>query len=388
MANTIFTQLNPNFDFSDSKLALRLIIDTIFDREDKKSVGKLEAWFERKFGGKAVAFLSGRAAQEALLKVLKLPEKSEVILQPYTCVAAVNPILWNKLIPIFADIGLNTLCLDTEKVEAAISKNTKVILVQHTFGNSPNMKSILSLAKKHNLLVIEDFAHTFEKNLSGDAAFFSLGRGKVVSGVNGGVATVKNEAIYQELKQYRDTFPAPPKIWQVRQLLYPVLMPVIERCYSFNLFLGKALHRLTKPIWGRQVSFGERVGKKVPWLDFGPSPAFCVLALKQLNEYESQKKHCDLLLQTYKKNVKGTGSFLYNVLSNNAEEIIARAEAGKIFLGNWYRNTIDPFGSSLELLGYKKGSCPEAEKAAAESVNLPVNKKVSLIQAKKIVNTL
>jgi CDP-6-deoxy-D-xylo-4-hexulose-3-dehydrase len=68
----------------------------------------------------------------------------------------VNPILQNNLIPVFVDIEIPTYNIDVQKIEEAISDKTKVIMIAHTLGNPFNIDAVMRIAKKYDLLVIED----------------------------------------------------------------------------------------------------------------------------------------------------------------------------------------------------------------------------------------
>ncbi|MFH1896122.1 MAG: DegT/DnrJ/EryC1/StrS family aminotransferase [bacterium] len=388
MAHPIFTQLNPNFDLSDSRLASRLLVKTLLGKVDQKAIPEVETWFARKFGGEAVLFNSGRAAELAIFKVLAIPESREAIVQPFTCVAAINPVWWAGLKPVFTDIEEDTLCLDSRRIAENINTATKAILVQHTFGNVPDYKKILPIARKCGIPVIQDCAHTLEAKLVGTAAFFSLGSGKVVSGVSGGVVVTKDKHLAKKLARLRDGGKKPPKLWQSRQLLYPLLMPLVEKMYQYNFTTGKVGHKIVRPLFAKPVEKLEKQGRAPSWLTLAPSPVLAELALKQLEQYPKQLAREQALLAEYQKRFQGSGSLIYNILRRNAKAVIAEAKKQRIFLGNWYSNVIDPKGVDLEAVGYKKGSCPVAEKVATQSINLPVNKKISLEDVKIVVEEL
>ena len=118
-------------------------------------------------------------------------EGDEVLVQAFTCVAVPNSVLWAQATPVYADIDA-TLNIDPIDVEKKITNRTKAIIVQHTFGIPADMDALVALAKKHNILLIEDCAHSLGATYKGkkvgtfgDAAFFSFGRDKVVSSVFG-----------------------------------------------------------------------------------------------------------------------------------------------------------------------------------------------------------
>jgi dTDP-4-amino-4,6-dideoxygalactose transaminase len=93
---------------------------------------------------------------------LKLLGKGgEIITTPFSYVATTAAIVWENCIPIFVDIHPDYLTIDETKIEAAITPKTTAILATHVFGNPCNIEVIMDIAKKHNLKVIYDAAHSF-----------------------------------------------------------------------------------------------------------------------------------------------------------------------------------------------------------------------------------
>lgn len=103
---------------------------------------------------------NGTIALQLAIKALDIDE-GEIITTSFSYVATVSAILWEKCSPVFVDIDPGTFCIDPEKIEAAITKNTKAIMPVHVFGNPCEMDYIERIAKKHNLKVIYDAAHAF-----------------------------------------------------------------------------------------------------------------------------------------------------------------------------------------------------------------------------------
>ena len=119
--------------------------------------------FENKFrkyinSKNCIAVNSGTAALNLALTICDIKNK-EVILPSLTFVATANAVIMNGGKPVFVDIDPNTLNIDPEKIENHISKKTKAILPVHFGGLSCDLNKINSLAKKHNLKIIEDAAH-------------------------------------------------------------------------------------------------------------------------------------------------------------------------------------------------------------------------------------
>ena len=104
-------------------------------------------------------FWKGRVALYAILKAIGVKEDDEVILPAFTCVVAVNPIIYSGAKPVYVDIDPTTYNIDTSEIEESITEKTKVIMAQNTFGLAPDLDRIFEVANKYNLIVIEDCAH-------------------------------------------------------------------------------------------------------------------------------------------------------------------------------------------------------------------------------------
>ncbi len=109
----------------------------------------------------AVGVGSGTDALKFALKAANIGFDDEVITTPFSFVATTGAILQTGATPVFADIDPDTLNIDPEKIEEAITDKTKALLIVHLFGNPCNMDEIMKIVKKHDILLIEDCAHSF-----------------------------------------------------------------------------------------------------------------------------------------------------------------------------------------------------------------------------------
>lgn len=103
---------------------------------------------------------NGTLALQLALRALDITE-GEVITTPFSYVATLSSILWERYEPIFVDIEPETLSIDANKIEAAITDKTKAIMAVHIFGHPCDVEKIDVIAKKHDLKVIYDGAHAF-----------------------------------------------------------------------------------------------------------------------------------------------------------------------------------------------------------------------------------
>lgn len=124
----------------------------------------MEQQFEQEFaayhGTKYAVFMAnGTTTLECALMALGCSEGDEVIIPALTWMATALAATYVGAIPVFVDIEPTTLCMDPEKLEAAITKKTRAIIPVHAYGSTADLERILAVADKHGIPVIEDCAH-------------------------------------------------------------------------------------------------------------------------------------------------------------------------------------------------------------------------------------
>ena len=151
----------------------------------------------------AVALSSGTDADTLALAVLydygAQPE-DEVIVPAISFVATGNAVLHARFKPVFTDIERETLNMDVSQVEAAITEKTRAIMPVHLMGKPANMRSIMEIAKKYNLVIVEDAAEAHgglyrDKPLGtiGHMGAFSLYVAHIISTIEGGIVVTNNQ---------------------------------------------------------------------------------------------------------------------------------------------------------------------------------------------------
>jgi len=122
-------------------------------------VERLEQEFRPWCGAEhVVAVSNGTVSLVAALEALQLPRGTEVITSPFTFVATLNAILEAGLVARFGDIDPRDFALTPESVEAVATERTSAIMPVHLYGQAADMESVLPLAERHGLAVIEDAA--------------------------------------------------------------------------------------------------------------------------------------------------------------------------------------------------------------------------------------
>jgi len=180
-----------------------------------KFVEEFEERFARIFGVKyAVAVSSGTDADAiscAALYDFGVKRGDEVIVPALTFVATANAVLQAGLNPVFVDVDRYTLNIDPKRIEEVITEKTRAIMPVHLMGKPAAMDEIKTIAKKHNLFVIEDAAEAHGAEYRdhkigsiGDVAAFSLYAAHIVTTIEGGIAITNNEKIAQAMRSLRN----------------------------------------------------------------------------------------------------------------------------------------------------------------------------------------
>ncbi|MSZ11797.1 MAG: lipopolysaccharide biosynthesis protein RfbH [Actinobacteria bacterium] len=119
--------------------------------------------------GSSANLLAVTALTSSRLGKRALKDGDEVITAAAGFPTTVNPILQNRLVPVFVDIELGTYDSSVEKIEAAIGPKTKAIVMAHTLGNPFDIQGVMELAEKHNLFVVEDTCDAVGAKFNGKA---------------------------------------------------------------------------------------------------------------------------------------------------------------------------------------------------------------------------
>lgn len=158
----------------------------------------------------AVAVSNGTAALHLAYLAADLKKGDEVITTPNTFVATSNMLLAIGAKPVFCDIRIDSYNMDEKEIEKHITKQTKAIVPVHFAGQPCEMNKILSIAKKNNLLVIDDACHALGASYNnkkiggiGDMSIFSFHPVKSITTGEGGAILTNNEDLYKKLAHLR-----------------------------------------------------------------------------------------------------------------------------------------------------------------------------------------
>lgn len=168
-------------------------------------VKELEAKLKEYLGVQYLQFTSnGTIAIQIVLKAMGITKK--VITTPFSYVATTSSILWERCTPVFVDIDPETLCIDPERVEAAIDEDTEAVLATHVFGLPCDVERLEAIGKKYGIKIIYDAAHAFGCRYKGrslfdygDAATCSFHATKIFHTVEGGCVITHDANLDREV---------------------------------------------------------------------------------------------------------------------------------------------------------------------------------------------
>jgi len=408
---TISISLSPNTEKDDISLAFSLIFQP-WKWRNGKATKDLERMFRNYFGFKnAFSFNSGRSSLIAILKAMEIEKGDEVILQAFTCNAAVNPIIYVGATPVFADID-ESLNISPDDVIKKITKKTKAIMIQHTFGYPGDIDEIRKICMANNLYLIEDCAHALGAKYKdsfcgsfGDASFFSFGRDKVISSVYGGMVTVNNDVLLEKVSHFQKEINYPSCFWTLQQLLHPILMnKIILPLYGSKLGRGLLALFLNLNILSKAVTSKENQGELPNYFPERMPNELAFLAMNQLKKIDRFNLHRKEIAQIYdsmlvnkkefkivfKKDKDKEPIFLkYPVLNVNPSKVVREARKKGIYLNDgWFGSAVVPPLTSLKKVCYITNSCPQAEEVAKRIVCLPTHINISREDAKKVFDCL
>ena len=199
--------------FGEAELAnLREVIESqeLWRGSSGNFVPRFEQAFGEHLGRKYVlGVTSGTCANETVLAGLGLEPGDEVICPASAPIFVSLPAVSLGCVPVFADVDPRTMIISPEGIEARVTPQTRAVVVVHLYGQPAPMDEIMSVARKHNLKVVEDCAQAFDcycgdrkAGTIGDVTCFSLQQSKHITSGEGGIVATDDPEIYKRAVQY------------------------------------------------------------------------------------------------------------------------------------------------------------------------------------------
>ena len=149
---------------------------------------------------------NGTVTLESALRAFDIGPGDEVIVPAHTWLATGEAVVYTGATPVVADIEPDTLCMDPDKMEQAITPRTKAVIPVHLFGSMADLDRILEIARRHDLKVIEDCAHSHggewrgrHTGTWGDIGSFSFQQSKLLASGEGGACITDDEVLADKL---------------------------------------------------------------------------------------------------------------------------------------------------------------------------------------------
>lgn len=301
----------------------------------------------------AVAVNSGTSGLHLCVRSLDIKDGDEVITAPFSFIASANCMLFERAKPVFVDIDENTLCIDADKIEGAITKKTKAILPVHIFGQTCQMDKIMEIAKKHNLAVIEDACEAIggeyqgkKSGSFGDAGVFAFYPNKQITTAEGGMIVTNNEKIAKLCQSMRNQGRDEGDAWLSHSRLgYNYRMTELSAALGV-VQMGRIEEMLRKrqkvaEIYNQKLGGIEAI--KIPYVGSEVKMSWFIYVIR-LNNKKFSRQDRDNIIEKLKE--KGIG---------------CRDYFPPIHL--------EPFYTGM--FGYKKGDFPVTEKVSDSTIALP-----------------
>ncbi|MBT8567968.1 hypothetical protein G6652_04915 [Polynucleobacter paneuropaeus] len=379
-------------------------------------VGRFESEFANLVGdGKGVAFASARMGFYSILKALSIGAGDEVILTGATCSVMVNAVIRVGARPIFSDIDPNSYGSCPNSISGCLTKNTKLIVAQHSFGIPCEIFNIKDIADRHSIFLLEDCALTLGSTINevqvgniGQAAIFSFDRTKPMSAVTGGMVYTSNLDLYMKVRNIEahaanlpdqkitalfdrfntDRVWATPSRYKFLGLIDLFQWLLITRFNKISPFLDDDFHSnvlCTYPYPAKMPSFIAKIGL----IEISRWQKVSEARKRNLNKILEAVKNC-------KNKIKLPPSYADRRLNIVPLRFVWHHEGGGTLrkrMGNfidigaaWFMRPIISTIEPIETYGYIENSCPISEEVGSNIFNLPCN--FSGVEYKKFINLL
>lgn len=296
----------------------------------------------------------------------------EVITTPMSFVATSNSIIMAGGIPVFVDVEPDTGNIDVDLIERAITKKTRAIMPVHLYGQMVDMRKILSIAKRHKLMVIEDAAHALEASRDGIrpgqksfGACFSFYATKSIASGEGGAFVCDKKETAKLVRKLRSHGITNELAQRVRTGLKTYDVDVLGWKYNMDNIQAALLIPQVKKI-ERQWEARERIARIY-------RRAFAKIGIDMPREYKNSKhgRHIFPIWADPKKRDK-----ILEYINNHGVGAVINYPA--IHLFSFYRKRF----------GYKEGMFPNAEMIAKREISLPLYPKLTNQEIQYVIDVV
>lgn len=411
---SIISQFTPNTKFKEALISFKYFMLPILINSSERHIQRLSQQIKQLFPNhENFLYDSGRTSLYELLRAYTQINTSlqnkEVIVAGHTCLVVINSILKANLKPVYADFKPNSYQIDTQKLKDTITSDTKFIILQHTFGQTEDIEAIQNLAEKHNIILIEDLAHSFLSKYQGqllgnfsDSAFLSFGSNKIISCLRGGAAITKNRKLAEQLKENHQNLEQFPIGQTYKYHLKQVFFYLGQKTY-FILKIGKILMALLSKlrITPKVISVSEKHSWTSKINSYKISDSLAHVCLKQFQRISENSQNRIQLAQQYQDELSSISEIktfptssnqvqlFFPILVPDPSRLATILKRYKVLLNlDWTGSPISPNIKSLKKYGYDPKNLPVAFQNSSQLVLLPLHQNMTPHKAQKITKLI
>lgn len=352
--------------------------------------GKLQkSLVERYDGKKALLFSRGRDALAAAVRTAT-GGSGAVIVTSLTCYSVVDAVKVAGCEVVYADVSAETLQFDATTLRAALADvEAKAVIVQNTLGIPTDIDDIMTIAREHNLVVIEDIAHAAggryadgrEIGTVGDMTMLSFGRDKFLDTVSGGALVIRTEHVPSTLKPPLEF---PGRMWQFRDRIYP-LIGWTARVLS-PIRLGGIVNRLSYilRLANRSADAGANPDMRLPhWQAKRAHEQVENMSATVEQRLARQARYLEELAHLSPQ--PSSNAVRLPLLVENTHEVIAALrQAGYYTKDRWYEMPVSPERLYAQV-NFDEAAHPVVTEVAKHVINLPTHQFVRDADIAKMV---
>ena len=310
----------------------------------------------------AVLMANGTAALHATIFAAGVRPGDEVITTPITFAASANCILYCSGKPVFADINPETYNIDPSSIEKCITSKTKAVVAVDFTGQAVEINRIREICDKHNLTFIEDAAHSLGTKYDGgpvgslaDMTEFSFHPVKTCTAGEGGAITTNDDELYKKLTLFRTHGISRSQGWMDKQSEGGWYYQQVALGYNYRMTDIQAA--LLSSQLDKLELFSKRRKELVKRYDEAFSQMPEIIIQKEISESDTVR-HL-YIIQLNLGLLNGTRKDFYDALQ--AEGVGVNVHYIPVYSFPYYQK-----------LGYKMGSCPNAEKLYERIISIPL----------------
>ena len=346
--------------------------------------------------------LSVRTGFDLLFQALKFEAGGEVLMSALTIPDMPKIVEAHGLKPIPIDLNTTDLGPLLDKLEAAITHKTKAIVVAHLFGGIVDLDKIIEIAKKHDILVIEDcaqayYAKVYSGNMNADVSMFSFGTIKTATALGGGILVFRgNDLLANKIRNLHNSYPIQIRQEFLKKILKYILIDFLSSPRIFPLVIkllkrkgidyDAYIHTLSRSF--PNGNFFEKIRRQ-------PSYPLLKLLLHRMETYnfqtiEARIERGNYLLENLPQSFKFPGQqaifqtyWAFPITTNEPQRVIARLR----------KNGFDATNkNSLSIVGTAENDTSEVlqniQRLQNEIVFLPLYAEIPMSELNKMIKCL